>query len=286
MRPDHLHLTYDPKGRRSGKQLPLVAAPLALFQLLGVLVATIPSVQKLLAVSPDAIFRGGQVWRLALGPFVASEFAWPLAVFSPACILIFGWHLECVQGRRRLLVLFFGGSVFAASLWSIAALVWNWHLPLFSPVASTTLAVGTLLPGIRKPFPAYLPFRVPVWVVFVAYAALWEASAFAGAIDLSAHFLAGLFAILVAQSGSGSTTRSRTIPHPLPVTTSPEVEPTRQEQARPDRRSAMDPEFDRRVDDLLRKITETGYDSLAEDEIALLLEASQRYRNRPAPPPT
>jgi hypothetical protein len=44
-----------------------------------------------------------------------------------------------------------------------------------------------------------------------------------------------------------------------------------------------DPGFDQRVDELLRKITEFGYDSLAEDEIALLLEASQRYRNRPPP---
>jgi len=260
---------------------PLVAVFLAMVQLGGAVLAAIPALQALFAVSPDMIFRRGQVWRLLLGPFIESEFSWPVAIFNTACVLIFAWHLEVTQSRRRLLVLFFGGSVFAAVLWSVAALVWNWHRPLFSPVAATALGVGALMPGLRRPFPAFFPLRVPIWVAFVGYAALWEVLTFSGAIDLSAHFLAGLFAILIAQSGPLRQSR-RTEPYPHLVTTPPEQEESPSVNAPPERKP--DPDFDRRVDDLLRKITETGYDSLAEDEIALLLEASQRYRHRPEPP--
>jgi hypothetical protein len=259
----------------------LVAVFVAMVQLGGAFLAAIPALQALFAVSPDMIFRRGQVWRLLFGPFIESEFSWQVAVFNTACVLIFAWHLEVTQSRKRVLVLFFGGSVFAAVLWSVAALVWNWHRPLFSPVAATALSVGALMPGLRRPFPAFLPIRVPIWVAFVGYAALWEVLTFGGAIDLSAHFLAGLFAILIAQSGPLRQSR-RTEPYSPFVRT-----PLEQEESPPGNVPAErkpDPDFDRRVDDLLRKITETGYDSLAEDEIALLLEASQRYRRRPDPP--
>ena len=263
------------------RKRPLVAVFLAMVQLVGAFLAAIPALQALFAISPDMIFRRGQVWRLLLGPFIENEFSWPVAVFNTTCVLIFAWHLEVTQSRKRLLLLFFGGSVFAAALWSIAALVWNWHRPLFSPVAATVLGVGALMPGLRRPFPAFFPVRVPIWVAFVGYAALWEVLTFGGAIDLSAHFLAGLFAILIAQSGPLRQSR-RTEPHPPFVTTPPEQGESPSELAPSERKP--DPGFDRRVDDLLRKITETGYDSLAEDEIALLLEASQRYRRRSDPP--
>jgi len=283
MHPKRLNsgLPAEPSTTRWLSNSPVIAILLALVQLIGVVISALPSLQALVAVSPDAIFRRGQLWRLGLGPFIESEFSWPVAVFNVACVFVFAWHLEITQGRRRTMLLFFGGSIFAATLWSIAALVWNWHRPLFSPVAATALGVAALTPGLRRPFPAFLPYRVPVWIVFVGYAALWETLTFSGAIDLSAHFLAGLFAILVAQSSPSDWSR-RTEPRAGFVTTPPERDD------RPPGPSLQggisDPDFDRRVDDLLRKITETGYDSLAEDEIALLLEASQRYRDRSAPP--
>jgi hypothetical protein len=41
-----------------------------------------------------------------------------------------------------------------------------------------------------------------------------------------------------------------------------------------------DPELDAKVDELLKKIAESGADSLSEDEIQVLLAASERYRQR------
>ena len=259
---------------------PILALALAALQIAGAWVPAFPPWQDRLAVAPDAIFRRWQVWRLVLGPIIAGEFSWIAMAFMAASILTFGWHLELTQARRRLLLLYFGGSVFAAGLWSIAALVWDWNRPFFSPVGATVLATGTLAAGLRRPFPAFLPYQIPAWVAFVVYVALWQFVASAGAIDLSAQCLAGLFAILVVQSGGRRPDR-RTSTLPSPVTTPPEE--VSESAGEPEPPVAPDPEFDRRVDDLLRKITENGYDSLAEDEIALLLEASQRYRNRPPP---
>ena len=283
MHPKRLNsgLSASPSTGLRPPKAPLAAIFLAMVQLGGVVLSAVPHLRALFAVSPDAIFRRGQVWRLGFGPFIDTEFSWSVAVFNIACVFILAWHLEISQGRRRTLLLFFGGSVFAAALWSIAALVWNWHRPLFSPVAATALAVGALTQGLRRPFPAFLPVRVPVWTVFVGYAALWESLTFGGAIDLSAHFLAGLFAILVAQSGLADVSRRTVTPADF-VTTPPERSDG--PPVSPPMGGVADSDFDRRVDDLLRKITETGYDSLAEDEIALLLEASQRYRSRPGPP--
>lgn len=267
----------------SSNRSPIAAVSLAFFQFAGFAAAVLPIASIHLNVAPDAIFRNGQVWRLLTGPFLSSEFAWTPAAFSAAAVFLFGWHLERTQGKMRLFMLYFGGSIFAALLWSIAALVWNWHRPLFSPVGPTALAVGVLLPGLRRPFPAFLPWRVPVWVAFVAYAAAWPTIAYAGAIDLSAHFLAGLFAVLFGQM-SRSNRPDRTRPHVSPVKTtsrekiSDEADLLSSLVGAP---SEHDPEFDERVDELLKKITDAGYDSLSEDEIALLLEASQRYRNRP-----
>jgi len=255
-----------------------------LVQFAGYAAATIHAASSHFAVSPDSIFRNWQVWRLVTGPFLPTEFSWPLALFSTFVVFIFGWHLECTQGRRRLLFLYFGGSIFAAFLWSVAALVWNWHRPLFGPVGPTALAVGALLPGLRRPFPAFLPFRVPVWVAVVAYIATWPLIAYAGPIDLSAHFLAGLFAILIGQmsrSHHGERTRPRVAAVNRAFADSSNTAELKPIAASPQ----TDPEFDRRVDELLRKITEAGYDSLSEDEISLLLEASLRYRDRTSQKP-
>jgi hypothetical protein len=274
---DEAHWTV---GLRGQKRAPAFAAFLTLLQAFGFLASLSPLVQAHLVVVPDAILLKGQLWRLAVGPFVPGEFSIGPALFTTACVFIFGWHLECAFGRRSPAILFLGGSIFAAAIWSMAALVWDWKRPLFSPVGPTSLAVGTLMVGFRRPFPSFLHFRFPGWIAFVAYVAVLQLVALTGAIDLSAHFLAGLFAILVGQASS--TKRPlRTVSPLAPVTT---------EQPRPDPESAerplanvwpADPDFDRRVDDLLRKITEAGYDSLLEDEIALLLEASLRYRDRP-----
>jgi len=267
-------------GLRAHKRVPVFAVFLTLLQATGFLASLSPLVQANLVVVPDKILLNGQVWRLAAGPFIPGEFSIGPALFTTTCVFIYGWHLEYMFGRRSPAVLFLGGSIFAAALWSMAALVWDWKRPLFSPVGPTSLAVGALMVGFRRPFPSFLRFRFPGWIAFVAYVALLQLGSLTGAIDLSAHFLAGLFAVLVGQA---SSTRR-------PLRTGSPLAPVTTEQPRPGPESAKkpttnvwpeDPDFDRRVDDLLRKITEAGYDSLSEDEIALLLEASLRYRDRP-----
>jgi membrane associated rhomboid family serine protease len=271
----------------SSNRSPVAAVSLAFFQFAGYAAAAFPAATIHFNLAPDAIFRSGQVWRLLTGPFLPSEFAWTPAVFNAAAVFMFGWHLERSQGKLRLVMLYFGGSIFAALLWSIAALVWNWHRPLFSPVGPTALAVGVLMPGLRRPFPAFLPWRVPVWVAFVAYVAAWPTIVYAGAIDLSAHFLAGLFAVLFSQlSRSNRSDRTRAHGSAVKTTSPAPSDATELLGSLAGASSEQDPEFDRRVDELLKKITEAGYDSLSEDEIALLLEASQRYRNRPPHKPT
>jgi len=261
---------------------PTVAATLTIVQIAAAALSASAAFRNLFSVSPAAIYRNGELWRLVAGPLIVADLSWSAAALAACSTLIFGWHIESTQGWRRLLVLFVGGSVFAAALWSVAALVWNWQRPLFSPVGTTTLAVGALIPGLRRPFPAFLPFRVPVWVAFVAYAALWSVLSFINVIDLSAHFLAGLFVILEAQwSRPGRS--PRTPAGGALVSTPRELARNSSPPAKPPTIGTSDAEFDQRVDALLQKITDLGYESLNEDEIALLLEASQRYRNRPPP---
>jgi hypothetical protein len=283
MFPSSDHSLFSTSERPSiSRRWPLAALGLAAVHFVGAVLPAFPELHATLAVAPDAIFRRGQFWRLIVGPFLAGEIVWPAAIFGFLCVLAFGWHLEVLQGRRRLLLLFFGGSIAAAALWSVAALVWNWHRPLFSPVATTALAVGCLVPSLRRPFPVFSRVRVPVWVAFVGYAAACQWFVLTGAIDLSAHFLAGMFAVVAAQSAGGRAS-PRTSPLSNAVRTPPEREVEAPPQPAADSVVGGFSDFDRRVDDLLRKITDSGYDSLAEDEIALLLEASHRYRNRTPP---
>ena len=273
----------DPDGKRLTRlPAPVVAALLTVVQISLAALSALAAFRSSFAVTPAAIFRRGELWRLVAGPFIASDFSWGAAGLAAVATFIFGWHIELTRGWRRLLLLFLGGSIFAAALWSVAALVWNWQRPLFSPVGTTALAVGALMSGLRRPFPAFLPVRFPVWVAFVAYAALWSMLSFVDVIDLSAHFLAGLFAVLQAQwSRPGRTARTST--GGALVSTPRELALDTPLPSKPPNLGTTDAEFDQRVDALLQKITDLGYDSLNEDEIALLLEASQRYRNRPPP---
>src|SRR3954447_11238683 len=112
-----------PSDGTTRRFVPAAALLLALLQGAGIFASASSVLQSSLAIAPEAIYRRGEVWRLIGGPLIAHEFSWFSAAFAVVAVLLFGWHIELTQGRRRLLFLFLGGTVFAASLWSVAALV-------------------------------------------------------------------------------------------------------------------------------------------------------------------
>jgi membrane associated rhomboid family serine protease len=246
----------------------------------------ISPVQEWLQLDPEKTIKQGQVWRLLTCAFCHSREAIWHIVFNMIFLFWFGTRLENMYGSREFL-LFYLAAALASSLAYVGLAFWT---------GSNTPAIGAsgAVMGVMMLYVIFYPFEtmllfwcipVPLWVLLSLYVifdlhpvllALAGDRVFTGVAH--AGHLGGLaFGFLYWKLGLRLEAplerggRPRTLP--IRKTACPAEEPMI--LAHPQRDELND-----QVDELLRKISEQGTDSLTEQERAILTRASAKYRGK------
>ncbi len=240
-----------------------------------------PDWRSALTPDPEAILRRGQLWRLLSGMFAIQGDRWGYAAGLLCFLPWFAYH----WGRRdRASDCFLGyltGSICLLAVWSVAALVWGWRPALGVPAAVSVTATICLLYGPRQRFALLPGWGVPTWIPVAGYfaAAFWGTRPHT--VDFAAHFAGALFGLVFVQfdwRASACWARRRRPPPRTKPAAGAVLIADPLELASPAAPAADD--FDQRIDELLAKITADGYQSLTEEELRLLMLASDRYRRR------
>ncbi|HVJ81931.1 MAG TPA: rhomboid family intramembrane serine protease [Planctomycetia bacterium] len=282
-----------PQTYRRQSRFAWMAASLVAVHLLGQLVAARwPVWANWLALQPDAAVRHGQLWRLFTGIFIPGAAALIPALALILFLIPFAADEERRSGPWELLWLYVIGGAGAGLMWAVLALVWDWHQPLYLAGAVSVLVVNRLTMGLRAPI--RVPFEIPAWIpaIFYAGACIYQSSS--GTVELSAQLCGALLGLMYSQfdwSLAATILKAsdlarfrrfraalRTERRPIPVKND-DVDEDSDERA-PAKPAGDRGDFDARVDRVLAKISDQGPKSLTEEEIRLLLEASQRYRGR------
>lgn len=246
-------------------------------------------------VSYAGVFEHAKVWTLLTAAF-AHLGPWHL-LWNMLFLHWFGPDLEQIYGRRNFLVLY----LYAALVGSLAHVVYSHHWGFDVPALGASGAVM----GVVLVTATFYPQRT-ILLFFVLPIPLWALAGFkllgdiagimgpGGGVSNAGHLggaAAGLtFKLLDLRLFPSPGESDRGWRWPWQRAARPRaarrVQPSisgRQARQAPNplRDSAVDVETASRVDDLLRKINEEGIDSLSEEELTYLKEASSRYK-RPA----
>jgi membrane associated rhomboid family serine protease len=243
-------------------------------------------VQQWLELDPEKTIKQGQLWRLLTCAFCHSRVSIWHIVFNMIMLYWFGTRLESMYGSREFL-LFYLAAALASSLAYVGLAFWTGsNVPAIG--ASGAVMGVTMLYVIFYPYETILLFwflPVPLWamlglyVIYDLHPVLLQLSGdrvFTGVAH--AGHLGGLaFGFLYWKLGLrleapfDRTGRPRRLP--VRKASCPAAEPAILAHPKRD-------EFNDQVDDVLRKISEQGTDSLTEQERAILTRASARYRGK------
>jgi membrane associated rhomboid family serine protease len=179
----------------------------------------------------------------------------------------FGTQLERVLGRSRFLVLYLGGGVAGGLAYAATQYIFDIHIPAIGASA----AVMALLVVYAIYFPnqvVLLFFFVPMavkWFVLILIGIdlLYSMTAYADGVAHTAHLGGALFGFLYWRF-------------------SPRIAQffARIEDHQREREAQRQADDERRMDELLDKISREGFDSLTRGEREFLTEQSRRRRER------
>jgi len=238
-------------------------------------------VQEWFELNPKKTVEQGQIWRLVTSAFCHDRYGLWHILFNMLLLCWFGQRLERMYGSREFLMFYLVATVVASLAYVALAYYGGSKAPAIG--ASGAIMAVMMLYVIHYPFEQFLLFwfiPVPLWVLLSLYLlydlhpvllALAGDRMFTGVAH--ACHLGGLaFGFVYWRFGMRLegllfhvpqvARRSRSTPFRQPV-----VLPFPRGDASPDR-----------VDDVLRKISEQGKDSLTEEELDILIQASEKYR--------
>lgn len=243
-------------------------------------------VQEWFQLDPQKTVYQGQLWRLLTSAFCHDRFAIWHILFNMLALYWFGTRLEAMYGSREFLLFY----LVAALCGSVA------YVGLAFYTGSSTPAIGAsgavmgvmMLYTIFYPFETFLLFwviPVPLWVLLSVYVLydvhpvlltlsgehVFTHVAHAGHLGgLAFGFMYWKLGLhLEAALPAVGRPRRRFVPPRRPAAEPPPVI----EEPAPDM-------LNEDVDEVLRKISAQGADSLTEQERALLLQASAKYRGQ------
>ncbi|MBM4042700.1 MAG: rhomboid family intramembrane serine protease [Planctomycetes bacterium] len=222
-----------------------------------------------LGVVPGKVVEGLQLWQVFTYMFLHSTAGSHFfhILINMLFLYWFGVELERVVGRRRLLGLYLGGGVAGG----IAYAATQYLARATTPAIGASAAVMAVLVVYAFHFPnrtIYLFYYVPVAVKWFVLAAIgmdlaYSVTAYSDGVAHTAHLGGALYGLLHWRLG------------PRVARYFAEAGDRRRE--REARSRAAD---ERRLDELLAKITREGFDSLSRREREFLTEQSRRRRER------
>jgi membrane associated rhomboid family serine protease len=242
-------------------------------------------VQDWLELDPTKTIEKGQLWRLVTCAFCHDRLAVWHILFNMLLLYWFGTRLERMYGSREFLLFYLGAAVCGSLAYVGLAYYTGSKVPAIG--ASGAVMGVMMLYVIFYPFETILLFwliPVPLWVLlglYVVYDLHPVLLALAGDRLYSqvahAGHLGGLaFGLLYWRLGlrleapfTRRIGRPRRKREPQPL-----EEPAILSFPRRDDRD----DLAEQVDEVLRKISEQGRDSLTDEELAILQKASAKYR--------
>jgi membrane associated rhomboid family serine protease len=242
-------------------------------------------VQEWLELEPKKTILQGQVWRLVTSAFCHDRYAIWHIVFNMLMLYWFGSRLERMYGSREFLLFYLAAAICSSLAYVGLAFYSGSNIPAIG--ASGAVMGVMMLYVIYYPFETFLLFwfiPVPLWVLLGGYVLydlhpvllmLAHEKVFTGVAH--AGHLGGLaFGYLYWRMGrrlEGVFGRKWRGTRPRRYKPEPLREPVILSYPRPD-------DLAERVDEVLKKISEHGKDSLTAEERDLLIEASAKYRER------
>lgn len=239
-------------------------------------------IQRWFELDPRKTVEQAQVWRLLTSAFCHDRYNLWHILFNMLILCWFGQRLERMYGSREFLLFYLAAAICASLAYVALAYYTGSYVPAIG--ASGAIMGVMMLYVIFHPFEQFLlfwVFPVPLWAL------------------LGIYMLYDLHPVLLALSGDPMFTGVAHASHlgglafgfaywrfgwrlePLVDRVAPAA---RRRAGRPYRAPvilsfpARDEDLSERVDEILRKISEQGKESLSDDEREVLNRASARYR--------
>jgi membrane associated rhomboid family serine protease len=249
----------------------------------GLPVMRVSVVQEWLELSPGKTIEEGQLWRLVTCAFCHNRYAIWHILFNMLALYWFGTRLERMYGSREFLLFYLAAAVCSSLAYVGLAFYSASNVPAIG--ASGAVMGVMMLYVIYYPFETFLLFwvvPVPLWVLLSLYVLydlhpvllLLAGDQFFTGVAHAGHLGGLAFGFLywrlnlrleaVFEFRWQGTRRRKPAPFRDPVVL---AHPARDE-------------FAERVDEILKKIGEQGKESLTDEERNILIEASQKYRNK------
>ncbi|MBM4033163.1 MAG: rhomboid family intramembrane serine protease [Planctomycetes bacterium] len=222
-----------------------------------------------LGVVPRQVVERLHVWQVFTYMFLHSTLADHILhiIINMLFLYWFGTELEWMLGRWRFLALYLGGGTAGG----VAFAVTQYLARAQSPAIGASAAVMAVLVVYAIHFPnrtIYLFYFIPMAVKWFALGAialdlLYSVTAYADGVAHTAHLGGALYGFLHWRLGPRLAQYFDSVGD--------------RQREREARRRAAD---ERRLDDLLAKITREGFDALSRREREFLTEQSRRRRER------
>jgi membrane associated rhomboid family serine protease len=239
-------------------------------------------VQKWLELDPKKTVEQGQLWRLLTCAFCHHRYDIWHILFNMLALYWFGTRLERMYGSREFLLFYLAAAICASVAYVGLAYYTGSKVPALG--ASGAVMAVIMLYVIYYPFETFLLFwfvPVPLWAMLALYVlydlhpvllALAGDRLFTG-VAHAAHLGGLAFGFLYWRSG---VRLERVYDQIWRAARHRKAAPLREPMILPfpQREDLAD-----RVDEILKKISEQGKDSLTEEERDVLIRASAKYRD-------
>lgn len=217
-------------------------------------------------IRADLVVERLHVWQVFTYMFLHDPRSIWHIVFNMYILYAFGTPLEGFAGRRRFLVLYFGGGIVGGLAYCVTQYLAGSRIPAVG--ASACVMAVVIYYAIHFPNQTILLFfLIPIrikWaaLLIIGIDVLGAIGAY-GSVAHSAHLGGALFAWLFARYGQRAERYLQGV--------------ERRERQRQARRRD---EAEKKLDDILAKITREGFDSLTSRERKFLQEQSKNRRDR------
>lgn len=267
----------------------IIAANVVVFILQVLSQRWVVGVQDVLELDLESVISRFQVWRLLTGTFchafpAGESFPWHL-IFNMLFLWWFGRELETIYGSREFLAFYLAAALISSISFLALGLAIGDPTPMIG--ASGAVMAVTMVYARIYPFRKILLFfLIPIeirwlaigYVIFEAYPVLQALGTgqMSGNVAHAAHLGGLVFGFLYKHYEwrvSGLFSRTPHFWRPRLFSSKPKLRVVTEEEA-------LSPDLDRRVDQVLTKISRSGEASLTDEEREILIRASQRYRRR------
>ncbi len=243
--------------------------------------------QEWLELDPKKTVEQFQIWRLVTSAFCHERFGLWHILFNMLLLWWFGQRLEQMYGSREFFLFYMAAAICSSVAYVVLAYYGGAKVPAIG--ASGAVMGVMMLYTIHHPYDQFLLFwfvPVPLWALlglYVIYDIHPVLLSMAGEhmftnVAHAAHLGGLAFGYLYWRFGwqlailTGHH-RPRVVRRSKPVFRSPEIIPFPQ----PKRETANDSD---RVDEVLKKVSEHGKESLTPEELDILIQASAKYRGK------